>query len=808
VCTAFGQRCFCATCCVPKEVCAGTRLPQPEFSSQARGCTCCCCFLVDLGLEQKKKARVFAVLHYFFRRPPYLCVCLCAMELGQYSEEDDEDNDDDDDSVVRVEFPWRTMQDVVEEVALWTAAQEGRAADLTVAVQTLFRPSMPLAFVSNVSSSALCAAAANDHPACVRILLDAGADVNRSTGDNRVPLLLAAQYGSVDAAQMLLTAKADVRSAHELDDHRTPTMVAVANDQVAVLQLLLAAVPHQDVNLPAFMACKLGNLAVLRTLLGAKADVDVEDQSGYTLLGLAAHDGRAAVVQHLIQVKAAVETTTRNGFTPLMHAARFRHADVAALLLAAKADADKGGQTEHAADVTPLQIAVGEHSVDFVRLLLRASVNVNRVCVETRSTAIQLAVDSGDADMVRLLAAGKADVNQECHCDTGRTTLVHLAVEEEHYHIVRALADCKANVNAAAVGKYGTPLFAALRQRHVNSHVLAALLNVKADPRQQCYPNGGDYPLCVIAGQRERWCTSSAHDPLQMLLDAKADPNDYCTGRSTPLQVAVHGNRVGSVRTLLAAKARVDDTAASTSSLPPLFTAAHTGCEEVVRMLIEAKADIDKAYYTAGCINALTGFITPLLMAAASSRAVVVRLLVAAKADVDKSTAYGGRPLYSTPLVQAAVRGTTDIVRVLMEAKADVNRCDHDGFAPAYHAALGGHVSELKALVRAGADVDRAAPAATGWSPLTAAVICGNLACVRFLIGRAPHLAFQTTSAPYQERYLHVRAGRTPHQIAVLLEHDAVAAALKAVAGASAGAGAGASADTDKCPAKRARKTT
>jgi ankyrin repeat protein len=57
-----------------------------------------------------------------------------------------------------------------------------------------------------------------DDPACVRVLLASGANVNARTGEQQTPLMLAASRGLREIAQLLLAAQADVRlvSAHQM----------------------------------------------------------------------------------------------------------------------------------------------------------------------------------------------------------------------------------------------------------------------------------------------------------------------------------------------------------------------------------------------------------------------------------------------------------------------------------------------------------------------------------------------------------------------------------------------------------------
>ena len=64
----------------------------------------------------------------------------------------------------------------------------------------------------------------------------------------------------------------------------------------------------------------------------AKANVNAENDYGYTPLHNAAYKGHAAVVAQLLQAKANPTAVAKNGNTPAMHAESQGHRDLAKLL--------------------------------------------------------------------------------------------------------------------------------------------------------------------------------------------------------------------------------------------------------------------------------------------------------------------------------------------------------------------------------------------------------------------------------------------------------------------------------------------
>jgi uncharacterized protein len=106
-------------------------------------------------------------------------------------------------------------------------------------------------------------AARQGHLDSVKILLDAGADINQRTGDQTTPLLIAIVNGQFDVAQFLLERGADVTLASE--NGATP-LYAVLNVQWAPKALY----PQPR----AYLQQKIGYLDLMKLLVDKGADVN------------------------------------------------------------------------------------------------------------------------------------------------------------------------------------------------------------------------------------------------------------------------------------------------------------------------------------------------------------------------------------------------------------------------------------------------------------------------------------------------------------------------------------------------------
>jgi ankyrin repeat protein len=175
----------------------------------------------------------------------------------------------------------------------------------------------------------LAAAKAGDRSG-VEAALASGASVN-ARGDDLTPLMLAAIYGHVNVAAILLEHGAN------LD----------ARDSVL----------RQS---PITLAAQNGNVDVAKLLLRRGADVNSRDAMDATPLHWAALRGQKRATSLLLAHGAILNAQNVNGETPLHYAASVGHKDIISLLIARGADLNlrnKEGQT-------PIQEAESSDTID------------------------------------------------------------------------------------------------------------------------------------------------------------------------------------------------------------------------------------------------------------------------------------------------------------------------------------------------------------------------------------------------------------------------------------------------------------
>ena len=220
-------------------------------------------------------------------------------------------------------------------------------------------------------NSALSVAILYGHTDVVRVLVEAGAELNAVT-NGYTPLLLATRYKSSGIVRILLGAGADPEAVCE---GKTALMMASINGDVEAVQMLLEA--------------------------GAGIDARESEQQPTSLM-FAVEYGQKDVVRALIDAGTDVKATA-NGLSVLMRAidpVNTDHAslDVVRMLIDAGVDVNR----PDAEGFTPLIRAAVSGNVEIVKALLKAGADVSAQDTKER-TALMWAEQKGKTEVAALL---------------------------------------------------------------------------------------------------------------------------------------------------------------------------------------------------------------------------------------------------------------------------------------------------------------------------------------------------------------------------------------------------------------------
>ena len=233
----------------------------------------------------------------------------------------------------------------------------------------------------------LATAATNDRTEAVQQLIAAKAsyDAFKNT-EGLTPVALAAAMGYTNTLRALIDAKASVDDRTKFHDR--PVSLAIVNDNIAALQLLVTAkadilspclLNHHRIT-PLLMSVDSQTTDALEILLKAKANIDATTyaKSRRTALCLAALYGKADFVKMLLDAKADVNKQHPVGNAVRRHFQKNDDATVLRLLITAKADVNKVGEFgETPAFMAATRYAKYRHDRALVSTLVDAKADMN-----------------------------------------------------------------------------------------------------------------------------------------------------------------------------------------------------------------------------------------------------------------------------------------------------------------------------------------------------------------------------------------------------------------------------------------------
>eukprot|EP00063_Salmo_salar_P035574 XP_014010409.1 PREDICTED: ankyrin-3-like isoform X25 [Salmo salar] len=562
--------------------------------------------------------------------------------------------------------------------------------------------------------------------------------VNKTTESGFTPLHIAAHYGNINVATLLLNrggavdfmARNDITPLHvaskrgnsnmvkllldrgskidaKTKDGLTPLHCGARSGHEQVVEILLdrgAPILSKTKNglSPLHMATQGDHINCVQLLLQNDVPVDDVTNDYLTALHVAAHCGHYKVAKLIVDKKANPNAKALNGFTPLHIACKKNRAKVMELLL--KHGASIQAVTE--SGLTPIHVAAFMGHENIVNSLTHHGASPNTTNVRGE-TALHMAARAGQADVVRYLLQNGAKVETKAKDDQ---TALHISSRLGKADIVQQLLQRGASANAATTSGY-TPLHLAAREGH--------------------------------------------EDVAAMLLDQGASLSASTKKGFSPLHVAAKYGKMEVASLLLQKRAAPD--AAGKSGLTPLHVAAHYDNQRVALLLLDQGASPHAA--------AKNGY-TPLHIAAKKNQMDIGTTLLEYGADTNAVTRQGISPVHL-----AAQEGSVDLVSLLLTKNASVNMGNKSGLTPLHLAAQEDKVNVAEVLLNQGADVDPSTK--MGYTPLHVACHYGNVKMADFLIQNQARVDDKTKNG-YTPLHQAAQQGHT-HIINLLLQHGASA---------------------------------
>ncbi|XP_026639790.1 ankyrin-2 isoform X38 [Microtus ochrogaster] len=506
----------------------------------------------------------------------------------------------------------------------------------------------------------------NDHNADVQSKMM----VNRTTESGFTPLHIAAHYGNVNVATLLLNRGASVDFTAR--NGITPLHVASKRGNTNMVKLLLDRGGQIDAKTrdgltPLHCAARSGHDQAVELLLERGAPLLARTKNGLSPLHMAAQGDHVECVKHLLQHKAPVDDVTLDYLTALHVAAHCGHYRVTKLLLDKRANPNARALRGE----TALHMAARAGQVEVVRCLLRNGALVDARAREEQ-TPLHIASRLGKTEIVQLLLQHMA------HPDAATTngyTPLHISAREGQVDVASVLLEAGA-AHSLATKKGFTPLHVAAKYGSLDVAKLLLQRRAAADSAGK----NGLTPLHVAAHYDNQ-------KVALLLLEKGASPHATAKNGYTPLHIAAKKNQMQIASTLLSYGAETNTV--TKQGVTPLHLASQEGHTDMVTLLLEKGANIH--------MSTKSG-LTSLHLAAQEDKVNVADILTKHGADQDACTKLG-----YTPLIVACHYGNVKMVNFLLKQGANVNAKTKNGYTPLHQAAQQGHTHIINVLLQHGA---------------------------------------------------------------------------------------------------------
>ncbi|XP_059929603.1 ankyrin-3 isoform X2 [Gadus macrocephalus] len=574
----------------------------------------------------------------------------------------------------------------------------------------------------------------NDHNADVESKMV----VNRTTESGFTPLHIAAHYGNINVATLLLNrgaavdfmARNDITPLHVASKRGNSNMVKLLLDRGSIIDA-----KTKDGLTPLHCGARSGHEQVVEILLDRGAPFLSKTKNGLSPLHMATQGDHLNCVQLLLQHEVPVDDVTNDYLTALHVAAHCGHYKVAKLIVDKKANPNAKALN----GFTPLHIACKKNRVKVMELLLKHGASIQAV-TESGLTPIHVAAFMGHENIVNSLTHHGASPNTT---NVRGETALHMAARAGQADVVRYLLQNGAKVETKA------------KDDQTALHISSRL--GKADIVQQLLQHGATANAATTSGYTPlHLAAREGHqDVAGLLLESGASLSSSTKKGFSPLHVAAKYGKMEVANLLLQKRAAPD--AAGKSGLTPLHVAAHYDNQRVALLLLDQGASPHAA--------AKNGY-TPLHIAAKKNQMDIGTTLLEYGADTNAVTRQGISPVHL-----AAQEGSVDLVSLLLAKNANVNMCNKSGLTPLHLAAQEDKVNVAEVLLNSGADVNPQTK--MGYTPLHVACHYGNVKMAQFLLQNHSRVNGKTKNG-YTPLHQAAQQGHT-HIINLLLQHGASA---------------------------------
>lgn len=380
---------------------------------------------------------------------------------------------------------------------------------------SLLSYSFHINYTNNLNETPLYVSVKYNQPTIIQLIAARGGNLREVTLSRRTLLHVAAEYGHIEATNVLLDLGLD--QSHLDKNGQSPLTIAILKNNFRLVTeiltksktmifdtqyLILAAsngcleslkamkavwetygvgihgVDWRTGCSPLTEAVKANNVEIVEYLISNGADINYKSQNGDTLVHLAAMNNSYDVLKTLMQLGIPVDKPNNNGETPLWLSAKQGHLALMKLLHKNGGDVDiRFGRTPWE-NGTLLHPASYSGSVEAVLWLISKHLAVDDTDI-LGETALHIAADQGHEGIVVELLDHGANVDAS---DLIGLRPLHNAAYRGHYNATRVLVEYGAHVDPLSLNNM-TPLHQASSNGH--SYIVELLITSGAQTRLQ-----------------------------------------------------------------------------------------------------------------------------------------------------------------------------------------------------------------------------------------------------------------------------------------------------------------------------------
>lgn len=498
----------------------------------------------------------------------------------------------------------------------------------------------------------------------VRLLIDAGADVNlRSTNRNGVPpLMVALGLHKPKMYETGATEHSEVSRAYSYKVNN-PLGPSKKHARESIVAHLLAAgvdpnytaeFDSQRTETALMFTARSGMQDLVATFCRGGADVNRRDSmTGKTALHVAAEYGHEAIVAQLLETGCDPDIADNSNLTPVLCATAKSHWAIVGLLLdTAKVDVNR--RTPDNATILTTVCGNGSWKAESImrRLLDSNPAGVNVKGMHNRTPLMCAAA------AVRPVALTRAASTP------GALRQAHAALR--HAHAALRQAALRQAATIAEATKPGAMIVAAIEARATRPAVVKMIMEAGADVHLA--DEDDNTVLHIVAGLDVSF-ESEVIDMMKLLHQGGMNIDIRGRNGATALMVATEAGDMGLQRLSLLLEMGANVLLKDSKGHTALAYAAGAGHRRLVTTLLRA-CTVDKHDLA-------------IIIAAGRGHVQILQLLISAGVDVDTAAGNG-----TTALMSAIENGHFEVVKILVESGVEVNAQMRDGTSPLMLAAI------------------------------------------------------------------------------------------------------------------------